>query len=123
MRDEDLLKQVARDGKVVIGGKEFPIKTPDPTPRYDPDVFKQVYEGTWANMEPGQDRVRYPEFLIEPNPNARIDDFLSSSSNKPAERPEVLLREGIRAALRGGLSQEKIKEIFELELVAHVMES
>ena len=28
-----------------------------------------------------------------------------------------------RAALRGGLSHEKIKEIFELELVSHVMES
>ena len=71
-------------------------------------------------------RVRFPDFPIETNPTVKIDSFLPSVNDpkkRSRERPEVLLREGIRAALRGGLSQEKIKEIFELELVSHIMES
>lgn len=132
MRDEDLLKQVAHEGKVVIGGKEFSIKAPKAEPKEIPTlksgVWPNEHEGTWVDPDYAhayvQTGVMAPEFLVEPNPTVKIDSFLPSTQNGHAqERPEVLLREGIRAALRGGLTQEKIKEIFELELVSHVMES
>ncbi len=119
MDDRDILRKAAREGKVKIGGHEFPIKPePKKIPTTGPE-WKNEHLGTWA----AEDRVRNPDFFVEPNPTVKIDSFYASSSPKNFERPEVQLREGIRAALRGGLSQEKIKEIFELELVAHVMES
>jgi hypothetical protein len=120
VRDEDLLRKVAKEGKVKIGGQEFSIK-----PSGKPKIEEGPYNSEWHREYMGtfaDDRVRPPDFLVGPNPTVKIDSFYAQP--KPAqERPEVQLREGIRAALRAGLSQEKIKEIFELELVAHVMES
>lgn len=39
------------------------------------------------------------------------------------ERPEVLLREGIRACFTAGVKNERIKEIFDMELVSNIMEA
>lgn len=119
MRDEDLLRKVIEEGKVTIGGKEFPIKPvkPETIVAHDPN-FEREYFGTFSNPSPfGNDRNEpsYPELFVsklKPRAPYQNDD-----------RPEVALREGIRAALRGGLSAEKIKEIFEHELVFGVMES
>jgi hypothetical protein len=44
-------------------------------------------------------------------------DVVVTQMNTNTERPEVELREGIRRALRAGVSNERIKEIFESELI------
>ena len=53
--------------------------------------------------------------------------FVNPNIHKPTMvepiRPEVALREGIRAAIRGGVSLNRIKEIFDLELVEHIMDT
>ena len=131
MSDEDILRKALETGVVTVGGKEFPLKVGPSKPDRDMDQFNSEMMGTFSDpryddLDPK--RVRFPEFPIESNPTVKIDSFLPSvNGNYPKERakerPEVMLREGIRAALRGGLSHEKIKEIFELELVSHVMES
>jgi hypothetical protein len=130
VNDRDILRQVSHEGKVKIGGHEFSIKPePKKTPidrilvKLEPEIliagseWKNGYARTFA-----ADRVRNPDFFIKPNPTVKIDSFYNSEKLNPVERPEVQLREGVRAALRAGLSQEKIKEIFDLELVQHIME-
>ena len=132
MSDEDILRKALETGVVTVGGKEFPLKVGPSKPDRDMDQFNSEMMGTFSDpryddLDPK--RVRFPEFPIESNPTVKIDSFLPSvgsprdNRERAKERPEVMLREGIRAALRGGLSHEKIKEIFELELVSHVMES
>lgn len=129
MNDEDLIRKVAAEGKVTINGQEFSTKPPK-IPIQNLSDFE--YEGTFSNDD--SSRVKAPEFLIHPNPFIRItplDIHQSLLVPKRAreqeldfgDRPEVALREGIRAALRGGVSAERIREIFNLELVTQIMES
>jgi hypothetical protein len=125
VRDEDLLKKVAKEGKVQIGGKEFPIRPSGlkdlPTEVRLNDAFTSEYDGTFSDPN----YVKAPDFPIEGCPSLVVSDLKPRVTRTKMESysPEVALREGIRAALRGGLTQEKIKEIFELELVQHVMDS
>lgn len=101
MSDEDILRQALKEGKVTIDGKDFSIKPLDPAKLLAQDPsFKQSYPGNFS----------------APTPKSR-------PAYQDDTRPEVALREGIRAAIRGGITREKIKEIFEHELVFGVMES
>jgi len=135
VNDEDLIRKVAREGKVRINGQEFSIRPPK-KPIHEALDFGSEYQGTFSN-EPNYanpDRVNAPAFPIQTNPFIKITplDFhkslLVSKSARDqgfdfGNRPEVALLEGIRAALRGGVSSERIKEIFNLELVTQIMDS
>jgi hypothetical protein len=126
MRDEDLLKKAQVTGKVTIGGKDFSIK---PFPRKlqeelvrdDPSFSKHEYMGNFSSPPYIPDSVRRNDPTCDPDLYTR-----RRTTRKPyqdEDRPEVALREGIRAAIRGGLSPEKIKEIFEHEMIEGVMGS
>ena len=121
MNDEDALRKALKEEKVILDGKEYPVKKVDPVTiqLHDPG-FKREYLGTFSN--PG------PIGLIHAEPATSGPElFLPKRKHRPLyqddTRPEVALREGIRAAVRGGLSPAKIKEIFEHELVFGVMGS
>jgi hypothetical protein len=126
MRDEDLLKKARVTGKVTIGGHDFSIK---PLSREkqeellarDPSFSKHEYMGNFSPPPPIPDSVRRNDPTYDPDLYTR-----RRTTRKPyqdEDRPEVALREGIRAAIRGGLSPEKIKEIFEHEMIEGVMGS
>ena len=134
MNDEDILRKALQEGKVTIDGKDFPIKPvkPETIQLQDPH-FESECLGTFSEQHapssvlqqggiggagwymeeiPGPVRVGPEIFLSKPKRRAPWQN---------EDRPEVALREGIRTALRAGLSAEKIKEIFEHELIFGVM--
>ncbi len=122
MRDEDLLKKMAAEKKVTIDGKEFSIELGARSD--DRGIYERNYLGTFSEPTttlPSEYTI--PDLTLKPR--LHITDLTKpiTKSRMESFSPEVALREGIRAALRGGLSHTKIKEIFDLELVNHVMDT
>ena len=115
-----MVLKALKEEEVTVDGRLFSIKKPVPE-LVQPDAgFERVHVGTWVSKyshipsTPRNDPDSYYPVLYLPVPKV-LPGYQDDT------RPEVALREGIRAAIRGGLTTDKIKEIFEHELVFGVM--
>jgi hypothetical protein len=121
MSDEDILCEALATGKVRVNGEEYSIKAPE-----KPPTFVDLTRTGDKYILPVQ-KDKIPELKMDQfypvNTSSSGGFYVNPTKIDPPERPEVVLREGIRLALRSGIPFNRIKEIFDLELVEHICDS
>ena len=129
MRDEDILRKAVVTGKVQVNGEEFPIKYPEKPRIPKIDGYKSEFLINFKSFSKTEDTHIFTNVYGNNNaaPPSRPGGFFFNPNvhmptmNEPI-RPEVAFREGVRAAIKGGLSNEKMREILTLEVMEHIMD-